>query len=105
MTSDEYKPYRAALLKTYGMWVVPPCTGRPGRPRLPYQVPATYLVYAVVHKTCRKGRVVNVQPRCLYGSEQAVAAALAASPVSRAVNTAFVERVNGTDSFWVGGAR
>ena len=97
MTSDEYKPYRAALLKTYGVWVVPPRTGRPGRPRQPYPVPPANLVYAVVHKTRRKGRVVDVQPRCIYGTQQALAAALAASPASRAVNTAFVERVNGTD--------
>ena len=45
----------------------------------------------------RKGRVVEVQPRCIYGTQQALAAALAASPASQAVNTAFVERVNGTD--------
>ena len=58
MTSDEYKPYRAALLKTYGVWVVPPRTGQPGRPRQPYPVPPGSLVYAVMHKTRRKGRVV-----------------------------------------------
>ena len=97
MTSDEYKPYRAALLKTYGVWGAPPRTGRPGRPRQPYQVPPTNFVYAIVHKTRRKGRVVHIQPRCIYGTEQALAAALAASPASRAVNTAFVERVHGTD--------
>ena len=76
MTSDEYKPYRAALLKTYGVWLVPPRTGRPGRPRQPYPVPPTNLVYAVVHKTRRKGRVVEVQPRCIYGTQQALAARL-----------------------------
>jgi len=60
-------------------------------------MPPANLVYAVVHKTRRKGRIVEVQPRCIYGTEQTLAAALAASPASRTVNTAFVERVNGTN--------
>ena len=36
IASDEYKPYRSAILKTYGKKVMPRRTGRPGRPKSPY---------------------------------------------------------------------
>jgi hypothetical protein len=50
-----------------------------------------------VHKTRKKGRVVGVATRVIFGTAATVAAALEASAVSRTVNTAFVERHNGTD--------
>ena len=55
------------------------------------------LRYATVHKTREKGRVVNVETRVIFGRRAAAEAALKASTVSRHVNTAFVERHNGTD--------
>jgi hypothetical protein len=55
------------------------------------------LNYATVHKTRKKGRVVSVTTRVIFGVMEAVQAALARSTVSRAVNTSFVERHNGTD--------
>ena len=79
------------------MTVTPPRTGKPGRPKAPYKVPAPDLRYATVVKTRRKGRVVKVDFRAVFGSEVSVRAALMTSPVSRAINTAFVERENGTD--------
>lgn len=97
ITSDVYKPYQTALLATYGEGVVPPRTGRPGRPRKAYLVPPEDLVYAVVHKIRRKGRVVDTRLYRVFGSEAALTAALVASPVSRTINTALVERMNGTD--------
>jgi hypothetical protein len=50
-----------------------------------------------VHKTREKNRVVKIDQRVIYGTVKAVVAALAASSVSDAVNTVFVERHNGTD--------
>jgi hypothetical protein len=50
-----------------------------------------------LHKTRKKGRVVGVVRRVVFGTTAGVEAALADSPVSRTVNTAFVERHNGTD--------
>jgi IS1 family transposase len=97
ITSDEYAPYRSAILKAYGEEVVPPRTGKPGRPKGPYHVPPPDLNYATVHKTRRNGRVVNVTFRVVFGTVVAVQAALAASLVSNQINTAFVERQNGTD--------
>jgi IS1 family transposase len=97
ITSDEYKPYKGAILKAYGRRVRPRRTGKRGRPRAAYQVAPPQLRYATVHKTRRKGRVVKIDYRVIFGTATAVAAALAASPVSNKINTAFVERHNGTD--------
>jgi IS1 family transposase len=97
ITTDEYAPYREAILQSYGETVTPPRTGKRGRPRKPYKVAPASLLYATVHKTRGKGRVVKVEPRVVFGSEAAVKAALAWSASSRAVNTSFVERQNGTD--------
>ena len=44
-TSDELPHYAAALLEVYGQTVVPPRTGRPGRPRSAYKVPPDDLLY------------------------------------------------------------
>ena len=96
ITSDEYKPYKDAILRTYGEMVPQPRRFRRGRPPEPRLEPPEGLVYATVHKTRRKGRVVRVEPRLVYGTPQALTNALARSPVSRHVNTAFVERVNAT---------
>ena len=97
ITTDEYAPYEGAILEAFGEEVVPPRTGKRGRPRLPYKVASEGLRYATVHKTRRKGRVVSVTTRVIFGTTAAVLAALANSMVSRVVNTAFVERHNGTD--------
>ncbi len=97
ITTDEYPAYEAAILDAYGVTVTPPRTGKPGRPKAPYKVPAPDLRYATVVKTRQKGRVVKVDFRVVFGSELSVRAALMCSTVSRAINTAFVERQNGTD--------
>ena len=81
----------------YGEEVVPKRTGQPGRPAAPYQAPPAELVYATVHKVRENKRVVKVETRQLYGTKKRLKAALAASAVSRTVNTVFVERHNGTD--------
>lgn len=96
ITSDEYPVYVDAIRETYGQVVTPPRTGRPGRPRQPYTVlpPVTD---ATVHKERANNRVVRVSLRVVFGTLAAVALALLASAVSRAVNTCFVERHNGTD--------
>lgn len=97
LTSDEYPAYETAILLAYGERVIPPRTGRPGRPRGPHKVAPAGLNYAVVSKRREKGRVVEVGTRVVFGTAEAVAAALAASKASRSINTAFIERANGTD--------
>ena len=97
VTTDEYPAYKTAILEAYGKEVVPERTGKPGRPQNPYKVPPKNLKYATVHKTRKKGRVVKIDFRVIFGTVAAVMAALRRSQVSKAINTAFVERHNGTD--------
>jgi IS1 family transposase len=97
ITTDEYSAYEGAILEAFGTEVVPPRTGKRGRPRKPYKVAPAGLQYATVHKTRKKGRVVDVVTRVIFGTAATVQAALDNSGVSRTVNTAFVERHNGTD--------
>ena len=97
ITTDEYAPYKQAVLDAYGQTVTPPRTGKRGRPRSPYQVAPPDLCYATVHKTRHKGRVTKIECRAVFGRPEQIEQALARSPVSHKINTAFVERHNGTD--------
>lgn len=97
MTSDDYPAYETAILHAYGETITPPRTGKPGRPKAPYQAPPEGLNYAVVTKRREKGRVVEAGTRVIFGTLAAVLMALGLSKVSRAINTAFLERQNGTD--------
>ena len=97
ITTDEYSAYEGAILEAFGTEVVPPRTGRRGRPRSRTRWRRRGLNYATVHKTRKKGRVVEVATRVIFGTAATVEAALADSSASRTVNTAFVERHNGTD--------
>jgi IS1 family transposase len=97
ITTDEYPVYETEILEAYGENIVPERSGKPGRPRQPYKAPPTGLNYAAVHKTRVKGRVTKIDYRVIFGTAATVMAALALSTVSKAINTAFVERHNGTD--------
>src|SRR3974390_2476313 len=46
ITTDEYAPYEGAILEAFGTEVVPPRTGKPGRPRKPYKVAPTGRQYS-----------------------------------------------------------
>ena len=96
ITTDEYSAYEGAILEAFGTEVVPPRTGKPGRPRKAFKVAPAEPHYATVHKR-KKGRVVDVVRRVIFGTAASVEAALADSEVSGTVNTSFVERHNGTD--------
>jgi len=97
ITTDGYAAHESAILDAYGVTITPPRAGKRGRPRAPYKVAPPGLTYAVVEKTRERGRVVEVATRVVFGTMAAVAAALGLSHVSRAINTSFVERQNGTD--------
>jgi hypothetical protein len=97
MTSDENPAYVDAILNSYGEEYQPRRRGRRGRKPARRQRPPKGLLYATVHKTRAKNRVVKVEQRLIFGTLLALAAALVASTVSAIVNTVFVERYNGTD--------
>jgi hypothetical protein len=97
MTSDSYPAYEGAILDAYGEEVTPPRTGMPGRPKGTYKVPPAGLAYATVEEVRKKGRVVGILTRVVFGTMASVAAALAGSRVSRSINTSFLERQDATD--------
>lgn len=80
ITTEGYPAYEGAILDAYGVTVTPPRTGKRGRPRAPYKVAPAGLTYAVVEKTRKKGRVVSIATRVVFGTLAAVAAALEKLP-------------------------
>jgi IS1 family transposase len=81
VTSDEYKGYPLALLESYGL----PNKGKS-------KIPPPEMNYAVVSKTRKKGRVVDIKVKVIYGSWEQIQKKLEESSVSKNVNVAFVER-------------
>jgi hypothetical protein len=86
VTSDEYAAYHAALLAVFGQAEVPPRTGKAGRPRGPRVVPPQDMAYGTVHKTRKRGRVVKVEAKVVFG----------AAPAG-GISTSYLERQNATD--------
>jgi hypothetical protein len=97
MTSDENPAYAQAIVSAYGAVVRPKRTGQRGRPKAPSKRVPRRLVYATVHKTRAKNRVVAVEDRLIFGSQRGLQRALAGSAVCGRVTTVHVERHNGTD--------
>jgi IS1 family transposase len=93
-TSDQLPEYRAALLHVYGQWVQPTRNGNRGRFPEPRRVPPPDLLYAQVVKHRRRGHVVGVTTKAIFGKPDAIAVRLAALPTSTTINTSYVEREN-----------
>ena len=92
LTSDSLPHYVEAILRVFGVWVQPQRNGERGRFPKPRQVPAEGLKYATVHKERKKGRVVSVTTRIVYGRREEIQALVEA--VGHKINTSFVERIN-----------
>jgi IS1 family transposase len=100
MTSDDYPSYKIAINDVYGLRSVPlklAQTVRGPQRTITRKRPPPELNYARICKRRENGQVVEVTIQIVFGSEESVAAALKQSAVSRAVNTSFLERYNGTD--------
>ena len=95
-SSDQLDQYAKALLEVYGRKITPPRKPGPGRPPNPRLVPPDDLLYVHVVKQYNRSRVVKVTRRVVFGDPGKVHELLALSPVSRKINTAYVERGNGT---------
>jgi IS1 family transposase len=92
--SDHWSAYGTALLTHFGHWVQIPRRHIRGRTPKPRWQPLPGLLYAQVVKQRLKGRVVKVSHRVVYGTLDAVMAALKQSGVGQGINTAFIERLN-----------
>jgi hypothetical protein len=97
LTSDAHAPYATAIEEAYHELVAVPKRRGPGRPPHPKRVLPAGLCYATVCKKREKGRVVEVTRTLIFGLACVLALLLSRSKVSRKINTAFVERHNGTD--------
>jgi len=93
--SDALDHYADALLENYSTVLTPQPTGKRGRPRKPHKLIDPDLDYAIVCKVREGGRVVKVEYKIRYGDPQRIAAKQAKSPGEK-INTAYVERSNGT---------
>lgn len=83
-------------MKSFGCLVQPKRRGTRGPLPKPCLEPPSDLLYAQVVKHRRKGRVVKVTEKVVFGTSAMLQAYLDRSPVSQHLNTAFVERQNGT---------
>jgi hypothetical protein len=92
LTSDSLSQYVKAILRVFGVWIQPQRKGNRGRIPNPKQVPPEGLNYATVHKERKKGRVVSVTTKVVYGCMKDVLAVLA--PLGQTINTSFIERMN-----------
>lgn len=95
-SSDQLDQYAKALLQVYGRIVYPTRKPGPGRPPNPRLVPSKDLNYVQVVKQYKKYRVVKVSRKVVFGDPQKIESILAESSVSKMINTAYVERNNGT---------
>jgi IS1 family transposase len=91
-TSDQWPEDRAALLHVYGQWVQPARNGNRGRFPEPRRVPPPDVLSAQVVKHRRRGHVVGVTTKAMFGKPDAIAVRLAALPTSTTINTSDVER-------------
>jgi hypothetical protein len=89
--------YETAILAAYGQEVTTTPTGQPRRALSPEKVPPAGLSYATVEKRREQGRVVEILTRVIFGTREAVRAALERSKLSRSINTSFRERHNAAD--------
>ena len=96
-TTDDCNTYADVLLEQYGETVVVERTGKPGRPRKSFKQWPQNAAYATVNKTYSKGNVKTVDRKLVHGTAEDLDSALEVSQSSTNINTAFVERQNGTD--------
>jgi len=96
-TSDDYPAYKTAIERVCGADVTAAPGGGASRRMVPEKVVPPELTYAAVEKRRRRGRVVEILVRLIFGTMAALALALRLSRVSRRVNVSFLERYHATD--------
>ncbi|MDR1866145.1 MAG: hypothetical protein LBR08_11320 [Bacteroidales bacterium] len=93
--SDELICYKTVLQENYSREVPIVPTGKIGRPKLPKKILNPEPDYATVHKTGANSKITKVEEKIIFGDEQRMRQKLSQS-VSHTVNTAYIERSNGT---------
>jgi len=90
--TDGLKDYATALLSHFGQWMQPERRQATGPLPKPRGMPLPARLYAQVVKSYRRRRIVGVKHRVVFGTQLAIAQALATCGWT--INTAFVERLN-----------
>jgi len=98
ITSDHYKPYSEAILQTYGLSKeIDRPNNKRGRKPIPKKVLPENLLYVIIEKKRKNGKVIDIKNYVKYGDETRLQDILDKSPVSNHINNVFVERYNATD--------
>lgn len=93
-TSDELPHYQTVFMEHFSHLENHPKTGKRGRPKKPRMVIDPELQYATVHKTRDNGKVVKVERNIIFGNPKLIDRAIETSPISKTINTSFIERAN-----------
>jgi hypothetical protein len=101
ITTDEYPVYFSTIVSVYGVPKETLELTPEERAEYDYEgMPAVYfpveIAYTTVHKERAHGRVVNVEPRIVLGTQQQVAEVLAEGSTAPTINVSYVERWNGS---------
>jgi IS1 family transposase len=92
--SDGWPAYPEVLASTYSHEEAVPYSGR-GRPRKPIRVVDNNLRYAQVIKHKEGGRLIEVEKRVIWGTEEEIINIIQQEQRGRAINTSYVESRNG----------
>jgi IS1 family transposase len=93
-TSDELDLYEKAILKAYGTRKGIKQIAVSSGNKVPKRLPLPDLIYARVVKIRVNHRIIGVGTEVVFGDKNAAKQAIACSPVSSHINTAFIERNN-----------
>ncbi len=97
MLVDNHLPYPSALLQVFGEVLHRRRKRRHGRKKNPGLKPPPRLLAGVVHKVRdASGRVIKVKAEALFGRLKAIECRVAELGIGTTVNTAYIERLNGT---------
>jgi hypothetical protein len=97
MLVDNHLPYPAAILQVFGEVLHRRRKRRRGRKKNPGLRPPSELLAGVVHKVRdASGNLVKVKAAALFGRLKVVKARVAELGIGTTVNTAHIERLNGT---------
>jgi hypothetical protein len=97
MLADNHLPYPSALLQVFGEILHRRRKRRHGRKKKPGLKPPPGLLAGVVHKVRdASGKVIKVKAGALFGRLGAIKCRVAELGIGTTVNTAHIERLNGT---------